>query len=73
MTYNNYTLGVRNNYLYNGKELQDGLGHYDFGARFYDQVIGQLSMHPARNPKAIAVAPSQADSPEKNCNPLRRH
>ncbi|SEN74981.1 RHS repeat-associated core domain-containing protein [bacterium A37T11] len=31
----------KNNYLYGGKELQDGLQLYDYGARLYDPVTGR--------------------------------
>jgi len=37
----------KNNYLYNRKELQENLGMYDYGARFYDPVIARwISVDP---------------------------
>src|SRR5690606_11095777 len=54
----NSTSSPENHYLYNGKELQT-FGYYDYGARFYDPVIGRFGTIDRFAEKYYGITPYQ--------------
>ena len=61
-------LNAGNKYLYNKKELQDELGQYDYGARFYDPIVGRFTMIDRFAEKYAVISPYQygANDPIRN-------
>lgn len=57
LSYNRYSLGSRNNYLYNKKEWQEELSQYDYGARFYDPVVLRWNSIDPKAEKFAAFTP----------------
>ncbi len=66
----------KNEYLYNHKELQEETGLYDYGARFYDPVIGRwTSVDPLVEAGQESTTPYGYvfDDPIKNTDPDGRY
>ncbi len=68
---NHIVTSPKNEYLYNGKELQEETGLYDYGARFYDPVIGRFTTIDPHADKHLEWSPFAYvyDDPIKHIDP----
>ncbi|MCB9326732.1 MAG: hypothetical protein H6571_23595 [Lewinellaceae bacterium] len=51
------TVGPKNDYLYNGKEFNEEIGWYDYGARWYDPAIGRFNKIDRFAEKYVSMSP----------------